>query len=369
MSFRSGPANGSRYDVVVAGGGPAGSAAAATLARTGHRVLLVEASRYAEPRLGESLPPPVRMSLSELGFGAVAAATGVPSAGDGSAWGGPELHRRSFLFNPCGHGLHVDRRRFDAHLAAASAEAGAELVTGTRITSCETDGRGSFTLTASGPVPLRFEARGVIDATGRRARPARSLGARRRVHDRLVAVAAHYRTGPVDCGQALVEAVPGGWWYAAPVPPDRLAVLFLTDADLCRRHGYARPEVWRARLAGTRHVRAAAAGGEPLWGPVVSSAAGHHLDPASAPGAWLAAGDALMGVDPLSAGGVHRALTTGADAGRALADWLAGEPGPARAYRARALADFVSYRQARRACYALEQRWPGEPFWARRHRS
>ncbi|HET7521455.1 MAG TPA: FAD-dependent oxidoreductase, partial [Candidatus Limnocylindria bacterium] len=53
-----------RCDVLVAGAGPAGSAAAASLARAGHDVLLVESSahprpkacaEYASPRIAEEL--------------------------------------------------------------------------------------------------------------------------------------------------------------------------------------------------------------------------------------------------------------------------------------------------------------------------
>jgi len=55
------------FDVVVAGGGPAGSATALDLSRRGFRVMLIEQSAYESFRVGETLPPEIRRLLTELG--------------------------------------------------------------------------------------------------------------------------------------------------------------------------------------------------------------------------------------------------------------------------------------------------------------
>ena len=60
----------------------------------------------------------------------------------------------------------------------------------------------------------------VVDASGRTATVARTLGARRQRVGRRVAVVWELAgTGARDRdGTTLVEAIPEGWWYTAPAP-------------------------------------------------------------------------------------------------------------------------------------------------------
>src|SRR5262249_56659552 len=118
------------FDVVVAGGGPAGAVAALDLSRRGFRVALIEQSAYETPRVGETLPPELRRPLTELGVWDrfLSSCERLESYGIRSSWETPAARHRDFLFNPYGCGWHVDRARFDAMLAGAAAEAGAELL-------------------------------------------------------------------------------------------------------------------------------------------------------------------------------------------------------------------------------------------------
>ncbi|MEE9226977.1 MAG: FAD-dependent oxidoreductase, partial [Acidobacteriota bacterium] len=55
-------------EIVVVGGGPAGSAVATHLARLGHRVLLIEKTETARPRIcGEYLSPECLRLVDRLG--------------------------------------------------------------------------------------------------------------------------------------------------------------------------------------------------------------------------------------------------------------------------------------------------------------
>lgn len=332
---------------------------------------MVEASRYQRVRLGETVPPPARKVLARLGLGANWAATEVtPSFGTSSAWGGPELASNSFISSPYGNGWHLDRRRFDLRLAAGAAAAGVRLVQGVRVTACTPAPRDTWRLTLDRDGRANGMTVGaVVDATGRRARLARALGARRHVVDRLVGVAVQYR------------GAPNRWWlHPGRGGPGRLVVLGSGatrwgDGDVhdrCRPLPVAavrRPGRLGEALARTRHTSRRVVGHEQLWAPQVASAASHRLERAGSSGRWLAVGDAAMAVDPVSGSGILRALVSGEAAGLATAHWLLGRREPAYDYERWLDSCFAEYQTQRHLCYGLETRWRTGPFWRRRQTS
>lgn len=56
------------YDVIIAGGGPAGSTAATLLAQYGHRVLLIEKASHPRFHIGESMLPMIEPIMDRLGI-------------------------------------------------------------------------------------------------------------------------------------------------------------------------------------------------------------------------------------------------------------------------------------------------------------
>lgn len=369
-----------RYDVAVVGGGPAGAVAASTLCQRGRDVLLAEASRYDGWRLGETLFPSIREPLAALGvadrFDAIPT---VPSNGIRSCWGGTEPRTRSFITSPYDGGWHLDRATFDRMLVNAARRVGATATLGTRVTACEFDSDDrTATLTldrksvadagcsSASSTPVSVHADGVLDATGRTATLARQLGSQREVRDRLVGAAAQFQAEHDTCGRyTLIEAMPDGWWYSAPIPDGRLVVIWFTDTDLLgdrRRRGS-----WHDAVTATEETSTRLDGASFERGPKVVAAVSHRLRRNLGAARWLAVGDAAMGVDPLSGSGIERAIDTGVRGALAIDRWLDGVRVPAETYERELDDEFDAYLDRWAAYYALEDRWPDCPFWRRRH--
>ncbi len=79
---------------------------------------------------------------------------------------------------------------------------------------------------------------------------------------------------------------------------------------------------------------------------------------------WIAAGDAAMAYDPISAHGLTLALRSGIDAAAALID---GREEALRAYAGVLDRAFSRCRREALRIYASERRWPAERYWATRH--
>jgi flavin-dependent dehydrogenase len=355
------------YDVAVLGGGPAGCAAALALLRLGNaRVLVVESSRYDALRIGESLPPDVCLLLRQLGlWESFKAEAHEPCYGSCSSWGDDDVGYNDFLFNPHGHGWHLDRRRFDAWLARAAVEAGAELRTGARFEDCAPASDGGFRLRLDRE---QVRARCVVDATGTAARFARRQGARRLVHDRLVCVLGFFAVPSADFFSrlTLLEAVEQGWWYAAKLPDRKVAVAFASDPEIIQSAGLGSRDGWLARLRQTRHLAVELGIGSFLEGSLRTTVApSFQLDTVAGDG-WVAVGDAASAYDPISSQGVYKALADGLRAGSALATHLAGDATSLAQYRAALAGRFDGYLAQRNHFYGVERRWPEASFWRKR---
>jgi len=234
------------------------------------------------------------------------------------------------------------------------------------VTRCGTSESGSWELDSDGASGQRqLRAAAVIDASGRAARIARSLGGSRVVRDRLVGVATYYERGPEPGAYMQIEAAADGWWYSAPLPAGRMVVMLMTDADICGRRRFADAAGWDQRLGEAQQTRERIEGWRRIGAPRVFSAVSHRLrrPPAAR---WLATGDAAIAVDPLSSSGLTRALLTGYAAAHAMTHALAGGGAPIAAYETRLDEDFDGYWRDRAGFYGLERRWPAAPFWQRR---
>ncbi|MEZ4469984.1 MAG: tryptophan 7-halogenase [bacterium] len=293
-----------RADVVVAGGGPAGLAAALRYAADGAAVVVVERGAPDRPRLGETLGAEVAGRLAGLGLDPTPFFAWAPRfVGVHSAWGGPDLVASSTLLHPLGEGWHVDRGRFDAALLAAALDRGVRVVHGAGRCQIFSDSDGFQVMCADAP---GVAAPRVVDASGRGAPASAGLEGRRWVSlDRQVALLAIV-ADPGGEPVLQLEAVEAGYWYTAPLPGGRLAVVLVTDGDVLTDAGADRADRFSRLLAGAPHTRARV--GAAATGPLAAgrSDSGWLVAPPIA--GFEAVGDAAQAADPLGGDGVTRAL-------------------------------------------------------------
>jgi flavin-dependent dehydrogenase len=348
------------FDVLVAGGGPAGSVAALELSRRGFSVALIEQENYQTPRVGETLPPMIRHQLVALGvWERFMECNPLESYGIQTAWETPLPRHQDFLHNPYGCGWHVDRARFDAMLASAAAQAGAKLIVCARIGSSPRRGDGQWLLEAAhdGTI-LTLTGRMLVDATGRKALLAAQQGSQAHVTDRLIGAVTFSETSET-AQWTLIEAVEDGWWYSAPLPGARMVFTYMTDSDLWKNPVWS-DLVKRAPLTFER------AGHLPIPPPFqIVSAASVIRSPVTGAG-WVAIGDAALAFDPLSGQGVFKSIETATRSSAVIARYFDGESGALAEYESWVNESYQSYLSLRSKFYSSVLRWPESRFWQRR---
>ncbi len=221
-----------RRDVVVVGGGPAGSALAALLARRGHDVLLLDAEHFPRDKIcGEGLSPEAWGLLERMGAAAgVRALSPRPLRGmrlvspDGTAFRGEYRGRERA-------GFAVRRLALDAVLLDSAGAAGAEVRQGTRVTRLVREGGSVVGVEAESAGESRVvRARFVAGADGRRSVVGRSLGLLREHRSmRRFAVRGYWEGMQAleDFGEMHVAA--GAYCGVAPLSPTLANVTFVLD--------------------------------------------------------------------------------------------------------------------------------------------
>ncbi|MES2208125.1 MAG: FAD-dependent monooxygenase [Pseudomonadota bacterium] len=344
-------------DVLVVGAGPAGAIAARLLAQAGYRTGLMDDIRQTE-KVGESLAGAARPLLRDLGLLEWMDDSGAkPCMGNLSAWGSEELVATDFIRDPHGMGWHLNRVCFDTGLREAALAEGVQwYASKLQAVIAETE---------QWRIPLSMQdikTRWIIDASGRRSVCAKRLGCKRLKDAPLIAVYAWGENNDQD-ERTLIEAVPYGWWYTAPLPEGRRVVSLHVEAKEAAsfmRH----PGLWHEYMAGTHHIRQLCS--TQHWSSLRAAEAGSSRLAQAAGNRWLAIGDAALAFDPLSSQGMFNALYTGLRGAQAVANALEGNIGMVEQYCARLEQIHLAYQQHVHYYYQAEQRWAQASFWRSR---
>jgi flavin-dependent dehydrogenase len=172
-------------DVLVIGGGPAGSTTATLLARRGWQVLMLEKARHPRFHIGESLLPMNIPILERLGVLEQVRAIGVLKRGADFPVEGGNYNVFRFdraLREGAGYAFHVKREEFDQLLFEHARGEGVDARDGVKVERVEfdADGRPSLLQARDGEGEFTIRARHVVDASGRDALFGSKLGLKKR---------------------------------------------------------------------------------------------------------------------------------------------------------------------------------------------
>jgi geranylgeranyl reductase family protein len=327
-----------RYDVLVVGGGPAGSAAAYWLAKAGHDVLVVEKKVFPRDKTcGDGLTPRAVHQLDEMGLTAKLAEYhrygGLRAIAHGKtiemAW--PE--------HPVfpSHGYVVRRCDLDQFVAQNAVDAGAELWLGAEaVAPILRDGLvvGATIKRKHGDAAgetVEVSARYVVIADGANSRFGRALGtSRNRSFPQGMAIRGYYESplhaepwieSALDVRDRKGDSLPGyGWIF--PVGNGTINVgigLLSTFRDfksvntshLMTEWAHTLPEHWQ--IDPESPIAPATGGRLPMGG---------SINPKVGP-TWIVVGDAAGSINPFNGEGIDYAYETGRMAADLLSECLA----------------------------------------------
>lgn len=353
-------------DIAIIGAGPAGCAAALTLANhTALRVVMLERDDPRE-RPAEMLPPDAVKLLAYLKAPEDLLAQyhkGVAHLM--AAWGSEQLLSHSLLFSGRGRAWQIDRQRLESQLRVLVESRGVRLLREGLKSAHRT--AGGWQLTTGGRSELN--ARFLIDASGRAAKIARKEGGRRHHADAMASVwRTYYQPNAKDTvpgGTTLIESVENGWWYSSAMPGNRVAVGFFTDTAYIQSRLMKGSQAWNDCLQQTLHTLNRVSTPTAV-SPLRIQPCDVRYFERSHSNDWAACGDAALTLDPLSSAGVSMGLMTGSQAARLAAAACAGKALAHCDYSAQILRLATDHLNERIAYYRQEGRWPASPFWQQR---
>lgn len=320
-----------KYDVIVIGGGPAGSTVANIVAQGGLNVLVLERDRFPRFHIGESLLPAELAVLERLGVSLDGHPRHLVKRG-AEFFMESEGLRAPYPFGAALNGTstytyQVERATFDKQLLDRAAEVGAEVHEGERVIDVELGEDEVGVVSTAGS----YRARYLVDATGLDSFLARRHKTRAKIEDfGLAAVFAHYAdlkpsiADELACtGFIKILFIEDGWLWGIPLGSRRLSVGLVT-----RKKGI-RKSWLDEELAKSRELSRLIEGAY-REAPATLMSAFSFKNTRPYGQRWICVGDAACFLDPVFSSGVYfgmaGALHAADELVRALHEEREGDP-------------------------------------------
>ena len=302
------------YDVLVVGGGPAGSSAATFLSRGGLRVAVAEREAFPRFHVGESLLPANLPVLERLGVLDAVKARGF-YVKYGAYFHDQEMDLAYQFFFREGkpwppYTYEVQRGEFDKILLDhAARQPNVTLLQPASVERVAFDDDGVTVTLAEAAGPREVRARFLVDASGRDALIASRHGRRRPIEGLgKVALFAHFRGGRrwpgKEAGNIRIFSFEPGWFWYIPFANGTSSVGCVLHARTVRGREGNLEQLYESLIARCRGL-VEALDGAPRITPVHSAANfSYRTDPAIGD-RFVCVGDAIAFVDPIFSSGVY----------------------------------------------------------------
>ena len=315
--------NNNKYDVIVMGGGPAGSSVAGILAREGRQVVLFEKEIFPRHHIGESLMTDTYWTFRRLGLlEKLRESPFVRKYSVQFANPAGKESRPFYFFEAVHHESavtwQVTRAKFDHLLINHAAEQGATVHQGVQVKQVlfEDDRAVGVEVQMQDGTREKFFANVVVDATGQTAMLSNKF--RWRVRDPKLKKAVLYsyfkgahREPDLNGGATLVlrtEHGSGGWFWYIPLEDDITSVGIVADPDyLLKGRGQDLAKIFQEEIEKCEPCRKRVAEGtrvDKIYSILDYSYRSKH----NAGNGFIIIGDAYGFLDPIYSSGVLLAL-------------------------------------------------------------